>query len=103
MKKFLKWTAVVVVVLVAVLFGAFKFMQFQTKKASPENTAIYSKAGTELSVFYCAPSKKEREIFGALIPYGQVWRTGANEATTSTSNKDLKIDGNTLPAGKYTL
>lgn len=103
MKKFLKWTAIVVVVLAAVLFGAFKFMQFQTKKASPEVTATFSKGDTDLSVFYCAPSKKGRDVFGTLVPYGEVWRTGANEATTFTSNKDLLIDGETLPAGTYTL
>lgn len=103
MKKFLKWATIVIVVLGVVLFGAYKFMQAQTKKASPETTAIYSENGKELTVFYCAPSKKGREIFGGLVPYGEVWRTGANEATTFTTNKDLQIDGKILPAGKYTL
>lgn len=103
MKKFLKWTGVVVGVLAVVLFIAFKFLQANTKKASPEMVADYKKGGTEISVFYCSPSKKGREIFGGLIPYGTVWRTGANEATTFTTNKALTIGGKTLPAGKYTL
>ena len=103
MKKFLKWTAIIVAVLVVGLSGAYQFMKFQTKKASPEVTVVYSKDGNELSVFYCSPSKKGREVFGTLVPYGKVWRTGANEATTFTSNKDLQIDGKSLPAGKYTL
>jgi hypothetical protein len=103
MKKILKWTAIVVISLIVLLFGVFKFMQFQTKKASPEATVEYKKDGKELSVFYCRPSKKGREIFGGLVPYGKVWRTGANEATTFTTNKDLQIDGKTLAAGKYTL
>lgn len=103
MKKFLKWTAIVVVVLAVVLVGGYKFMQAQTKKASPEATAAYSKNGKDLSVFYCTPSKKGREIFGGLVPYGEVWRTGANEATTFTTNTDLRIDGKTLAAGTYTL
>lgn len=103
MKKILKWTGIVVGVLAVVLFGAYKYLQANTKKASPEATAEYKKDGTEISVFYCRPSKKGRVIFGGLEPYGKVWRTGANEATTFTTNKDLNIGGKTLPAGKYTL
>ncbi|AEI49093.1 DUF2911 domain-containing protein [Runella slithyformis] len=103
MKKILKWTGIVVGVLAVVLFAAFKYLQTNTKKASPEATAEYRKDGTEISVFYCRPSKKGRVIFGGLLPYGKVWRTGANEATTFTSNKALTIGGKTLPAGKYTL
>ena len=57
----------------------------------------------ELEVFYNRPSKRDREVFGALVPYGKVWRTGANEATTFETNKALKIAGDSLPAGKYTL
>jgi hypothetical protein len=103
MKKILKWVGIVVGVLAVVLFIAFKFLQANTKKASPEVTVEYKKDGTEISVFYCRPSKKGRTIFGDLVPYGEVWRTGANEATTFTTNKDLTISGKTLPAGKYTL
>lgn len=103
MKKALKWTAIVVAVLVVGLFVAFKIMQANTKKASPEVTVEYKSNGTELSVFYCAPSKRGREIFGGLVPYGQVWRTGANEATTFTTNRPLTVGGKNLPAGTYTL
>jgi hypothetical protein len=103
MKKALKWTAIVIAVLVVGLFAAFKFLQYNTKKASPEATAEYKSNGTEVSVFYNRPSKRGRDIFGKLVPYGQVWRTGANEATTFTTNKDLTIGGKPLPAGKYTL
>ena len=103
MKKFLKWTGIVVGVLAVVLFVAFKFLQANTKKASPEATVTYKKDGTDVSVFYCQPARKGREIFGKLVPFGEVWRTGANEATTFTTNKDLSIGGKTLPAGKYTL
>lgn len=74
-----------------------------TKKHSPEVTALYEKDDLNIEVFYSSPSKKEREIFGALVPYNEVWRTGANEATTFTTNKDLSIQGHTLPAGEYTL
>ncbi len=103
MKKVLKWTAIVVGVLVVGLFIAFKVLQANTKKASPEATASYKSNGTAVAVAYCRPSKKGREIFGGLVPYGKVWRTGANEATTFTTNQDLSIGGKPLPAGEYTL
>ncbi|MCY7351724.1 MAG: DUF2911 domain-containing protein [Cytophagaceae bacterium] len=103
MKKALKLTGIVVGVLVVLLFVAFKVIQANTKKASPEATVEYKQNGAEISVFYNRPSKKGRVIFGGLEPYGKVWRTGANEATTFTTNKDLTIGGKPLPAGKYTL
>lgn len=103
MKKALKWTAIVVAVLVVGLFVAFKVMQANTKKASPEVTVEYKSNGTEVSVFYNAPSKRGREIFGKLVPYGQVWRTGANEATVFKTNQALTLGGKSLPAGEYTL
>ena len=56
MKKALKWIGIVVGALAVVLFVAFKFMQLNTKKASPEATVNYKKDGTEVSVFYCRPS-----------------------------------------------
>ncbi|TAG22339.1 MAG: DUF2911 domain-containing protein [Runella slithyformis] len=103
MNKTLKKVAIGVGLLVVALFVAYKVLQSQTKKASPEATVTYQKDGADISVFYCRPSKKGREIFGGLIPFGQVWRTGANEATTFTTSKALTIGGKTLPAGKYTL
>lgn len=103
MKQLLKWTAIVIIVLLAVMFGVGKYMQYRTKQASPEALAEYKKNGKEITVFYCRPSKRGREIFGGLVPYNKVWRTGANEATTFETNQDLNIDGKTLAAGKYTL
>lgn len=103
MKKALKWVGIVLAVLIVGLFIAFKVLQANTKKHSPEDTVTYNRGDLELSVYYNRPSKKGREIFGGLVPYGEVWRTGANEATTFETNRDLGIDGKTLPAGKYTL
>lgn len=103
MKKGLKITGIVVVVLVALGYGAYTFMISQTKKASPEEIVNYTEGNASLEVFYNRPSKKGREIFGKLVPYGVTWRTGANEATTFDTNTDLVINGKTLPKGKYTL
>jgi len=103
MNKFLKWTLIILGGLVLLLFVAFKVLQSQTKKHSPEDTVEFTSGDLSLNVFYNRPSVKGRVIFGELVPYGETWRTGANEATTFETNKDLSIQGQTLPAGKYTL
>lgn len=72
-------------------------------RLSPKDSAKIELNDLKLEVNYNRPSKRDRDIFGALVPYGKVWRTGANEATTFQCNKDLKIEGMLLPEGKYTL
>lgn len=69
------------------------------KPVSPRVTA----EGKNVKVAYGQPSKKGREIFGKLEPYGKVWRTGANEATEITFAKDTKFGGKDVKAGTYTL
>jgi len=101
--KFLKWFLIILGSLLLMGFIAFKFLQYNTKKASPESAVEYTANGLDLDVFYNRPGKKGRVIFGGLVPYGKVWRTGANEATTFTTNKALQIGEGTLPAGTYTL
>lgn len=67
-------------------------------------TAISQTVGdTLVSVVYHRPNAKARKVFGELVPYGQVWRTGANEATTVEFSNDVKINGQVLPKGKYSL
>ena len=56
-----------------------------------------------VKVTYSRPRKNGREIFGKLVPYGQVWRTGANEATEITVTKNIQINGSLLKAGTYTI
>jgi hypothetical protein len=58
---------------------------------------------TTVTITYGSPGVKEREIWGELVPYGEVWRTGANEATTIEFDNDLYIEGNKIPTGKYSL
>ena len=62
MKKALKWVGGILAVLVILLFVAFKFLQSQTKKHSPEDTVTYAEEGLDVSIFYNRPSKKDREI-----------------------------------------
>ena len=102
--KILIWTAGILVVLALLLYFVIgPKLKDATKKHSPEVTELYESNNQEISVWYSSPSKKGREIFGELVPYGEVWRTGANEATTFTTDTDLLIEGQTLAAGKYTL
>ncbi|MEM1121637.1 MAG: DUF2911 domain-containing protein [Bacteroidota bacterium] len=57
----------------------------------------------KIKVLYCRPNRKGRDIFGGLVPYGQTWRTGANEATEVTFYQAVEIGGNYVGAGTYTL
>ncbi|SHH37669.1 DUF2911 domain-containing protein [Winogradskyella jejuensis] len=72
-------------------------------RLSPKDSAAIELNDLKLKVEYNRPSKREREIFGALVPFNKVWRTGANEATTFKTNKNLIIQGMLLPKGNYTL
>lgn len=103
MAKFLKWTFYMVAGFALVIFLGLKVLQVQTKKYSPEDLVTYSEAGNQLSVFYNRPFKKGRDIFGSLVPFGEVWRTGANEATIFSVKKRIEFGGKKLPAGNYTL
>jgi uncharacterized damage-inducible protein DinB len=71
--------------------------------ASPPATATGKIGEATISINYGSPSVKGRQIWGALIPYGKVWRAGANKATVFETDKDLTIEGKTLVAGKYSL
>lgn len=73
------------------------------KPASPPATADATLGGKKVTVKYNAPSKRGRDIMGALVPYGEVWRTGANAATTLVTETDLMIGSLHVPAGTYTL
>jgi hypothetical protein len=75
----------------------------KSKRPSPPGTASVVLNGKNITIDYSRPYLKGRKIGGEIVPYGQVWRTGANEATTLTTEADLDIGGTSVPAGKYTL
>lgn len=77
----------------------------QTKmpRPSPNATVMQTVGITDISLKYCRPAVKGREIWGKLVPYGQVWRTGANEAPTITTTDAIQVEGKELPAGTYAL
>jgi hypothetical protein len=70
---------------------------------SPRDTTLGSIGGATILVDYGRPSKRSREIFGGLVPYGQVWRTGANKATHLVTDRPLGFGDLTVPPGTYTL
>ena len=97
-KHFLVVTALFMLALTA--FG----QQDKSKRPSPPGTAEVTLKKKKITVDYSRPSLKGRKAVGGdLVPYGKVWRTGANEATALTTEADLDIGGTTVPAGKYTL
>lgn len=104
MNSLLKRLLFLLVLAAIALLGYLHFVEnIFAPRLSPQDTVSFQLNDLKLSVNYNRPSKRDREIFGGLIPYGQVWRTGANEATVFKTNKDLMIDGIYLPTGDYTL
>ncbi len=77
--------------------------QDQKPKASPAATATGKVGGATVTVNYSSPSVKGRTIWGELVPYGEVWRSGANEATTVTFDKNVMVEGKPLAAGTYSF
>ena len=75
----------------------------KASRPSQPATASGKIGDATITINYSSPSTKGRTIWGELVPYGKVWRAGANEATLFETDKAIKIDGKTLPAGKYTL
>lgn len=75
----------------------------KSQRPSPPATATGKIGDAEVKVEYSSPSVKGRTIWGDLVPYGQVWRAGANEATIIETTEDIMVEGKSLPAGKYSL
>ena len=73
------------------------------QQASPPATAKGNVNGATITINYSSPGVKGRQIWGALVPYNQVWRAGANAATIFETDKDIKVEGKPLKAGKYSL
>jgi Protein of unknown function (DUF2911) len=75
----------------------------KSKRPSPPATATGKVMSATITIDYSSPSVKGRKIWGGLVPYNKVWRTGANEATLFKTDKEIKVEGKRLPAGKYSL
>ena len=95
---------VIGIAFVGVLFCSHLWAQEdKSKRPSPPATATGKIKDATITIDYSSPSVKGRTIFGGLLPYGKLWRAGANEATIFTTDKAIKVEGKDLPAGKYSL
>jgi hypothetical protein len=93
----------VLISLIALVVPIVAEAQVQLPQASPKASLTQTVGLTEVRIDYNRPAVRGRQIWGALVPYGQVWRTGANEATRFQVSDDVTINGAKLPKGTYSL
>lgn len=87
-------------ILLSTLFMT-QFTLAQKKAASPRDSVLGKSGNAAILITYGSPSAKGRVIWGDLVPYSKVWRTGANEATTFKTNNDILVEGKKLAKGTY--
>ena len=92
-----------ITLLILSVFCERSFAQIELPAPSPTATLSQMVGLTDVSITYSRPSMNGRTIYGDLVPYGKLWRTGANMATKFTFSDDVKIGGKDLPAGSYAL
>jgi hypothetical protein len=90
-------------ILVFVCTGAFAGAQLKHPKASPYQEVIQEVGLSTVGLRYSRPAVKGREVFGNLVPYGRIWRVGANESTKISLSHTMHIGGEEIPAGTYAL
>lgn len=86
-----------------VLMAFVSISAFAQDKPSPAKTAEGMVGDAKVTISYSSPAVKGRTVWGELVPMGEVWRAGANEATTFTTTKDIMVEGKKLPAGTYSF
>src|ERR1700712_2539292 len=91
------------VLLLACAAQSYSYAQLTTPSPSPTQTVKQDFGLSNIELSYSRPGKKGRKIMGDLVPFGNVWRTGANGATTLTFGDDVTIGGKAIPKGKYGL
>lgn len=90
-------------VVAATSVAAFAQQDKSERASPPANTKVTTDDGVTIDIHYSRPSVKGRQIGVDIAPFGKVWRTGANEATTFEVDKDVLVQGKPLSAGKYSL
>ena len=108
MKKFALLT-VTILAIATVVPAQMNMAQDKSKRPSPPaSTECKFSDGKSIKIDYSSPRAKGRKIFGeasekALVPYGEIWRTGANDATTFVTDTNVTVGGKAVPAGSYTI
>lgn len=93
-----------IALLTGLIFNLSIFAACQGGKPSPAASATCDLGGGKtVKTDYSSPRMKGRKIYGGLVPYGEVWRTGANDATTFVTGADITVGGTKVPAGNYTI
>ena len=93
----------IIFVLAMIIANYVTEAQVKTPQPSPKSTVMQVVGLTNVEIVYSRPSAKGRDVFNNLVPFGKLWRTGANENTTISFSDDVIIDGKTLAKGKYAL
>ncbi|MGB7068617.1 MAG: DUF2911 domain-containing protein [Pyrinomonadaceae bacterium] len=93
----------VVIIAIFFTFCLSSIAQVSLPRESQKQSILQNVGDTTISIVYHRPNVKGRKVWGELVPYGEVWRSGANEATVFEVSKDVTINGKPLPAGKYSL
>ena len=94
---------IAVVVSLSLASTSFAQQDKSKRKSPPAHASCALPSGGTVTIDYSSPRMNGRKIYGGLVPFGEVWRTGANEATTFTAPAALTLGGKDLPAGSYTL
>mgnify|MGYP001235304965 CR=1 FL=1 len=92
-----------IISIVFLFFSFVSFSQIQTPQASPSATLTQNVGLVEIKIDYSRPSMRGREIFGGLIPFGEIWRTGANQNSKITFSDDVEIEGSKVSKGTYSI
>ena len=93
-----------IIIALAIIIANFTIeAQVKTPQSSPKATVFQTVGLTDIEVVYSRPAARGRAVFGNLVPFGKLWRTGANENTTISFSDDVIIEGKTLKKGKYAL
>ena len=96
-----KFFATLICLFVFVMLSIENTKAQQATRPSPAATASGKVGEATITINYSSPAVKGRTVWGDLVPYGKVWRAGANEATSFEVSQDVVVQGKTLPAGKY--
>lgn len=93
----------IVTILVTILFASVVHAQLNLPNASPDGHVKQEVGFTEIEVKYSRPGAKTRKVFGGIVPFGEIWRTGAHDATTIRFSDTVQMNGNLVPAGTYSF
>jgi hypothetical protein len=95
--------SLVTIIALLILFAPEGISQLETPQPSPKGRIEQRVGVMDVAISYSRPGIRGRKIFGDLVPYGQVWRTGANDPTTISFSDAVKLEGHDVPAGTYSL